>query len=156
MTTIALPLPASFLARIAAARQLLARVPMAVLELMFRISVGAVFFKSGLVKIASWDTTVQLFADEYRVPLLPPDIAATLGAFNELTMPVLIVLGFGARFGAAALLFMTLVIQTFVYPENWPEHLMWASLFGYIVTRGAGPISLDHLIARAFGLETRR
>jgi putative oxidoreductase len=126
---------------------LLGRFPMSLLELAFRVGVGAVFFKSGLVKLASWDQTVMLFRDEYQVPLLPPEIAAYLGTTAELTAPVLIVLGLGARFGAAALLGMTFVIQVFVYPENWAEHLTWAGLLGYILTRGAGLISFDHFFA---------
>jgi putative oxidoreductase len=124
----------------------LGRFPLPILELMFRVGVGSVFFKSGLVKIASWQATVGLFRDEYRVPLLPPEIAAVLGTTAELACPVLIVLGLAARLGAAALLGMTFVIQFFVYPENWSEHLIWASLLAYILTRGPGRLSFDHLL----------
>lgn len=126
----------------------LGRFPMAIFALLFRVAVGAVFFKSGLVKIASWQTTLSLFAEEYRVPLLPPELAANLAAAAELSCPVLIVAGLAARLGAAALLGMTLVIQVFVYPENWAEHLMWASLLGYLVSRGPGSLSIDALVAR--------
>lgn len=126
----------------------LGRFPLPVLQLMFRIAVAAVFFKSGLTKIASWELTLQLFQDEYAVPLLPVPVAATLAAATELSMPVLLVLGLFARLAALPLLGMTLVIQLFVYPENWAEHLMWASLLLFIVTRGAGALSLDHLIRR--------
>ena len=127
---------------------LLGRFPMALLLLMSRIGVGAVFFKSGLVKIASWQATVQLFAYEYQVPLLPPELAARLGATVELSAPILLFLGLGARFGAAAMLGMTFVIEVFVYPQNWAEHLTWASLLAFIITRGAGTISIDHFLAR--------
>ena len=58
----------------------------------------------------------------------------------------------GARFGAAALLGLTLTIQLLVYPENWPDHLLWGSILAYVLTRGAGRLSLDHLIARRLGL----
>ncbi|MBM3600073.1 MAG: DoxX family protein [Alphaproteobacteria bacterium] len=129
---------------------MLERFPMPALSAMFRIGVGAVFFKSGLVKIASWDATVGLFRDEYRVPLLPPELAAYLGTAAELMCPLLIVLGLGARLGAAALLGMTFVIQFFVYPENWAEHLIWASLLAHVLTRGPGPLSIDHWIARSY------
>lgn len=132
----------------AALRQLLARFPIAVIELMMRVGVGAVFFKSGLTKIASWDSTIALFENEYALPLLPPELAATMAAACELACPALLVLGLGARFGAAAMLGMTAVIQVFVYPENWAEHLLWASAFAYVLTRGAGALSFDHLIAR--------
>lgn len=127
----------------------LGRFPLPILQLMFRVAVAAVFFKSGLTKIASWELTLQLFQDEYAVPLLPVPVAATLAAATELSMPVFLVLGLGARLAALPLLGMTLVIQLFVYPENWAEHLMWASLLLFIATRGAGTLSLDHLIRRA-------
>jgi putative oxidoreductase len=133
----------------AAATDRLGRFPLALLQLMARVAVAAVFWNSGQTKIANWDITVALFAEEYKVPLLPPEIAAYLGTAAELTCPVLLLFGFGARFGAAALLAMTLVIQTFVYPENWIEHLTWAPLLLLILTRGAGFLSLDHLIGRA-------
>ena len=106
------------------------------------------FFKSGLVKIQSWESTLGLFRDEYALPLLPTSVAAYLGTAAELICPVLIVLGLFARFGAAALFFMTMVIQFLVYPENWAEHLMWASLLGFIISRGPGTLSLDAAIAR--------
>jgi putative oxidoreductase len=134
---------------------LLERFPLSILLLMSRIGVGAVFFKSGLVKIASWQATVQLFAYEYQVPILPPELAATLAASVELSAPVLLFVGLGTRFGAAAMLGMTLVIQVFVYPANWAEHLTWASLLGLIVTRGAGTISIDHWLARRFFSDAR-
>jgi len=126
----------------------LGRFPLPVLQLMFRVAVAAVFFKSGLTKIASWELTLQLFQDEYAVPLLPVPLAATLATTMELSMPVFLTLGLFARLAALPLLGMTLVIQLFVYPENWAEHLMWASLLLFIVTRGAGALSLDHLIRR--------
>jgi putative oxidoreductase len=126
----------------------LGRFPLPVLQLMFRVAVAAVFFKSGLTKIASWELTLQLFQDEYAVPLLPVPLAATLAAATELSMPVLLGLGLFARLAALPLLGMTLVIQLFVYPENWAEHLMWASLLLFIVTRGAGALSLDHFVRR--------
>lgn len=131
-------------------RRALARVPQPLFDVAWRIAVGATFFKSGLNKFESWETTIGLFRDEYRVPVLPPEIAAMLGTTCELVCPVLIVLGVCARLGAAALLGMTFVIQFFVYPENWTEHLMWASLLAWILTRGPGPLSIDHLLARRF------
>lgn len=123
------------------------RFPMALLELAFRVAVGAVFFKSGLLKLSSWETTIALFTDEYHVPLLAPELAATLAATAELICPVMLVMGLGARLAAAALLFMTLVIQVFVYPDSWTDHLLWSSLLAYILTRGPGALSLDRVIA---------
>lgn len=142
------PRGASLVLRLDAIRTLLSRMPESLFTLLFRVSVAAVFFKSGLVKIQSWETTVGLFRDEYNLPVLPPALAAYLGTTLELTAPVLIVLGLFARLGALGLLAMTFVIQFLVYPENWAEHLMWASLLGWIIARGPGAVSIDHLIAR--------
>lgn len=115
---------------------------------MARVAVGAVFWKSGLTKIASWETTVALFREEYRLPILSPEIAALLGTAMELTCPVLLVLGLGTRLGALGLFGMTAVIQMLVYPENWTEHLTWAALLAFLVVRGAGSMSLDGLLGR--------
>lgn len=123
--------------------------PLAGIQLAARLAVGAIFFKSGLTKIANWDLTVMLFHDEYSVPILPPHIAAFLGTTAELACPIFIVLGLAARVATLPLLAMTFVIQTFVYPENWAEHLSWATLLLLILTRGAGSLSLDQLIVNA-------
>ena len=133
--------------RLAALRALGDRFPLSLLELGMRVAVGATFFRSGMNKFESFDIAVELFREEYRLPLLPPEIAATMGTAVELSTPVLLVLGLFARLGAAALLAMTLVIQFLVYPGNWPEHLMWASILAYILTRGPGTLSLDRIIA---------
>jgi len=121
--------------------------PLPILEFGMRLAVGATFFKSGTVKLQSFDTAVVLFREEYRLPLLTPEIAAYMGTAVELGAPVLLVLGLAARLGAAALLAMTLVIQFLVYPGNWPEHLMWASILTYVLTRGAGALSIDRIVA---------
>jgi putative oxidoreductase len=128
----------------------LERFPMALFQFAFRLCVGGVFWHSGLTKIASWQTTVVLFRDEYRVPVLPPEIAAMLATSVELATPVLLLVGFASRLATLPMLGMTFVIQTFVYPEDWNEHLIWASLLLFILTRGPGVLSLDHLIARRF------
>ena len=133
-----------------AARALLGRFPTAILALAFRFAVATVFFKSGLTKIASWDTTVALFDMEYMLPVLPPVFGAYLATATELGCSTLLGLGLFSRFAAAALLGMTVVIQLFVYPENWPDHLLWGSILAYLVTRGPGALSVDHLIATRF------
>jgi putative oxidoreductase len=136
-------------ASLARVLDVLGRFPLPVLQLMFRLAVASVFVKAGLTKIASWETTVQLFADEYKVPVLPPDLAATMAATFELGCSALLVLGLGTRLATLPLLGMIAVIQTFVYPNAYAEHLTWASLLLFLLTRGAGPWSLD----RALGLE---
>ncbi|MGE0724497.1 MAG: DoxX family protein [Alphaproteobacteria bacterium] len=130
----------------------LGRFPASARLLLARVAVGAVFWKSGMTKIASWPQTLALFEDEYQVPLLPPDLAAWLATSAELTAPVLLVVGIAARLGALALLGMTAVIQVFVYPHAWAEHLLWATLLAMILTEGPGRLSIDHLVRRvAFG-----
>jgi putative oxidoreductase len=135
--------------RLLEAIDLLGRFPLALLQLIFRLSIASVFWHAGMTKIASWDTTIALFRDEYAVPILPPEIAASLAATVELTCPVLLVLGLATRLATLPMLGMTFVIEVFVYPEQWIEHLMWAAILLFVLTRGPGPLSLDRFIARA-------
>jgi putative oxidoreductase len=123
-------------------------VPYALLAIPMRLAVATVFWNSGTTKLANWDATLQLFADEYKLPLLPPDLAAHLGASIELSTPVLLVLGLGTRLAALVLLGMTTVIEVFVYPQAWPTHIQWAAMLIVLLCRGAGAISVDHWLAR--------
>ncbi len=134
--------------RLRAACVRLERFPMSVLLLALRVGVGMVFFKAGLLKYNSFDFTVLLFRDEYKVPLLAPELAARMAMVQELTLPVLLFVGLGTRLATLPLFGMLLVIQTFVYPNAWADHLYWAATLGVILTRGPGVFSLDHLIAR--------
>jgi putative oxidoreductase len=126
----------------------LERFPLSIVQFLFRFSIAYTFWNSGLVKIQSWQPTVALFANEYRVPVLPPELAAMLAAAVELTCPVLLVFGLATRLATLPMLAVTFVIQTFVYPDLWHIHLLWATILIFILTRGPGAISLDHLIAR--------
>lgn len=125
--------------------------PLSIVQLLMRIGVGTVFFRAGLLKAASWDMTLMLFRDEYKVPLLPPDIAARMAMVQELTLPIFLFLGLATRIATLPLFGMLLVIQTFVYPDAWNDHLVWGSILLFLLVRGAGTFSLDHLIARRFG-----
>ncbi|HEU5191593.1 MAG TPA: DoxX family protein [Methylomirabilota bacterium] len=139
--------PASGLrARIATLTGLLGRVPLGVLQLAFRLAIATVFLKAGLNKLASWEITVQLFRDEYMVPVLPPEIAATMATTFEIGCSVLLVAGLATRLATLPLLGMICVIQLFVYPGAYSEHLTWASILAFLLTRGGGPISLDRLL----------
>ena len=129
---------------------LLGRFPLALLQLIFRFSTASVFFMSGHSKIQSWQTTILLFANEYRVPVLSPEVAATISATFELGCSTLIFFGLFTRLATLPLLGMVAVIQTFVYPENWVEHLTWAAMLVFILTRGPGPISIDRLLKPLF------
>lgn len=126
-----------------------------VLDLAIRLYVANVFFKSGLLKIGNWDGTLYLFANEYRVPLLPPEAAAWLGTFGELAFPPLLALGIAARFSALALSFVNLVaVVSFWHVLGQNEaalmsHFYWGLLLLVTVCHGPGKISVDHLIRNA-------
>ena len=155
MTAVTMPsMPAAGLRQLAqSAIGLLDRIPADIPQIFFRAGMGLVFWRSAQSKLASWDTTLLLFKEEYRVPLLPPELAATMATAVELTAPILLVLGLATRLGAAAMLGMTLVIQFLVYPQNYPDHLLWAGPLLYLILRGPGALSLDHLIRRRFGAD---
>ncbi|RUL79960.1 DoxX family protein [Dyella choica] len=124
-------------------------VPEAMLLLMARLGIAAVFFQSGRTKVEGLltikESTYQLFASEYALPLIPSDIAARLSTGAEHLFPVLLVLGLCTRLSALALLGMTTVIEIFVYPDAWPTHLSWAALLLPLVVRGGGAWSMDHI-----------
>jgi len=132
-----------------AAREQLAWFPLSILQLAMRIGVGSVFFKAGLLKYGSWELTVKLFQDEYKVPVLPPEVAARMAMFQELTIPILLFLGLGTRLATLPLLGMIAVIQTFVYPNAWTDHLTWGSILIFLLTRGPGVFSVDNLIEQS-------
>jgi putative oxidoreductase len=143
----------SLAVRLHQAIAILDRFPPSILQLMFRVAIAALFWSSGLTKIASWDTTIALFRDEYMVPLLPPEIAAVISATFELSCSVLIILGLATRLATLPLLGMTFVIEVFVYPEYWAMHLMWASLLVFLLTKGPGVFSLDHYVGCLFRMK---
>jgi putative oxidoreductase len=124
------------------------RIPLSLVQIAGRVAIFHVFWNSAQSKLASWPVTLQLFAFEYHVPVLPPDIAAALATAAELSGSVLLLLGLFTRFAALALLGVVAVIQLFVFPGHWGEHLLWASLLLLMIARGAGIVSLDHVIGR--------
>lgn len=130
-------------------------VPDAFIALLLRTAVAVPFFLSGRTKVDGLitvsPTTYYLFAEEYRVPLLPSDVAAHLATYAEHLLPALLVLGLLSRPAALGLIAMTLVIQLFVIPTGWPTHLLWLAPLVYVAARGPGDWSLDRLI----GLERR-
>jgi putative oxidoreductase len=120
-------------------------------DLGVRLYVAAVFFKSGLIKISSWDSTLALFDNEYSVPLLPSAVAAVLGTTVELVFPVLLVFGLGAR-AAAAVLFVFNLVAVISYPDlsaaGLRDHQTWALLLLIPLLHGPGRLSIDHLVRR--------
>lgn len=153
---------------IALVRHLIAlfgRIPDDAIALLARFSIAAIFWKSGQTKVQGFamdivsgefqfgwprlsDSVVDLFREEYRLPLLPPEFAALMGATAEHIFPALILLGLATRFSALALLGMTATIQLLVYPDAYPTHGVWAAVLLYLVARGPGRLSLDHLLSK--------
>ena len=135
------------------------RIPYALTALLSRFAIASVFWRSGQTKISGFHIraeTFVLFRDEYKVPLLPPDLAAYISTIGEHVFPVLLVIGLGSRISAAGLLVMTMVIQLFVFPDGWPDHILWIALLVQIISRGPGAISIDQLIWNGVDLHWSR
>jgi putative oxidoreductase len=147
------------------ARGWLEAIPYSLIALVARIGIAMTFWQSGQTKVTglavdpvagqwqlSWPQlapgAVDLFRDEYALPLLPPELAAVMAATAEHVFPLLLLLGLATRVSALALLGMTLVIQVFVYPAAYPTHALWAAALLVLASRGAGVASLDHRLAR--------
>jgi putative oxidoreductase len=138
--------PTGLRGRIASVMSPLGRVPLSLHLLLFRLAVAGVFLRAGIQKARGWETTVSLFADEYRLPGLPPEIAAVMATCFEIGCSTLLILGLASRPATLPLLGMILSIQLFVYPQAWPEHLVWGSILLFLLTRGPGAFSLDRLL----------
>jgi putative oxidoreductase len=126
------------------------RIPHDLIALIARVAAGTVFLRSGLLKLEGWKegNTLALFRDEYKLPIIPPEIAAYLATAAELALPPLLIAGLFTRFAAFALVLMTLVIQVFVYPNAFDTHGVWAVCFLYLMKYGAGSLALDRFIER--------
>jgi putative oxidoreductase len=131
------------------AREWLGRFPMWILQLGLRVGVGMVFFKAGLLKYESFDSTIALFHDIYKVPLLPPATAAAMATAFELICPVLLFAGLATRLATLPLLGELVVIELFVFPVTaWSDNVFWGTVLLFILTRGPGIASLDYLVER--------
>ncbi|MBI5920473.1 MAG: DoxX family membrane protein [Betaproteobacteria bacterium] len=148
------------------------QIPESLIALLGRFSVSVVFWLSAQTKVEGFAlnplsgefhlgiphlsaSAVALFAEEYRLPFLPPELAASAAALGEHVFAVLLFFGLASRFSALALLGMTMVIQLFVYPDAYPTHGVWATVLLLIIARGPGVISIDHLLARRYGQASR-
>jgi putative oxidoreductase len=126
-------------------------VPDDFLVLAARLSMAAFFIRAGQTKLNGFElssSAIYLFKEEYKVPLLAPETAAWMAAGAEHLFPALLILGLATRLSALALLGMTAIIQTFVYPGSWPDHLMWAVMLTFIAARGPGILALDRVLCR--------
>jgi putative oxidoreductase len=141
----------SLQASVSSIREWLRRLPLSILQLGMRVGVGLVFFNAGLLKYNSFEFAVKLFENEYKVPFLDPTLAARMAMFNELVFPALLFVGLASRLATLPLLGQILMIQIFVYPQAWPDHVFWGSVLLFVLTRGPGKFSFDYLIERAFG-----
>lgn len=142
----------------------LAAIPESAIALLARLAIAAVFWRSGQTKVEGFAVdlvegrfqlgwprlsanAVDLFRDEYRLPVLPPEWGALMAAFGEHLLPLLLLAGLATRLSAAGLLAMTAVIQLLVYPGAWPTHGTWAALLLWLMARGPGAFSVDHWLA---------
>ena len=142
------------------------RIPNTLIAFIARFSIAAVFWNSGQTKVQGFainlvsgefklgwpslsESALALFQDEYKLPFIPPGVAAAMAATAEHVLPVLILVGLGTRFSALALLGMTLVIQLLVYPGAYATHGTWAALLLALMARGPGMWSIDRwLVSR--------
>jgi putative oxidoreductase len=114
--------------------------------LLARAYVAQVFFTSGLTKLRDWETTLALFTDEYRVPLLSPAVAAVAGTAGELALPMLLLLGLGGRFAALGLSVVNAVAVISlaeIAPAALQQHITWGVLLAALALYGVGRWSLD-------------
>lgn len=148
----------------------LSAIPEDVLQVLGRFSIAAVFWKSGQTKVEGFAvdllsghfelgiphlsaSAIDLFREEYRLPLIPPEIAAPLAATAEHLFPLLLLFGIATRLSALALLCMTAVIEIFVYPDAYPTHGVWATVLLYLMMRGGGRLAIDRLLEKRFSLK---
>jgi putative oxidoreductase len=157
--------PGALARAIDAVHAMFARIPESLVALLARFSIAAVFWNSGQTKVEGFavnlvsgtfefgmprlsSSAVDLFRDEYKLPLLPPELAAVMATVGEHVLPLLLLLGLGTRLASFGLLVMTAVIQLLVYPGAYATHGVWAAVLLWLMLRGPGVVSLDHAIAR--------
>ena len=127
----------------------LEKMPHAVLALLARVGLAAVFWQAGMDKMTNWkikSETFEAFANEYNIPLLPPELATHLATFVEHLTPILMLLGLATRAAGGAMLGVVAVIFIFVHQDEWPAFVIWSSAIVFLLTKGPGVLSLDHLI----------
>lgn len=160
--------PGTAAAALARVHALFARIPESLIALLARFAIAATFWNSGQTKVEGFvlnivsgeftfgwprlsSSAVDLFRDEYKLPLLSPEFAAVIATVGEHALPLLLLLGLGTRLAASGLLVMTAVIQFLVYPGAYATHGVWAAVLLWLMVRGGGVVSIDHLIARRRG-----
>lgn len=123
-----------------------------VVNLAARVYMGYfIFFVSGLAKLDDFETTIELFEDDWVIPFLPAVPAAYLATIGEIVLPILLIAGFMTRLSALGLFIMTVVIQTYAVQD--PRHYIWMLVFGFLVSYGGDRLSMDYWI---FGKRSNR
>jgi len=128
-----------------------------IVDLIARVWVAKIFFMAGLTKLQSWDATLSLFAYEYHVPFLSTTVAAYIGTYAELILPVFLVLGFGGRL-AIFCFFVYNFVAAWSYPHLWtPEgalgldqHINWGLLLALLMCHGHGKLSVDYWLRKRY------
>lgn len=126
------------------------------LLLAFRCYVAWQFLKSGWLKLENWDSTLYLFQEEYRVPLLPPALAAATGTAGEIVFPVLLIVGLLTRYAALGLSAVNAiavvsyahVLLSDGFEAALGQHYLWGSLLLVVLVFGPGRWSMDALLRR--------
>lgn len=146
---------------------LLSKIPDSMTAFIGRFSIAAIYWQSAQTKVEGFAidivsgtftlgmphlsaSAIDLFRDEYKLPVIPPEIAAYMAAFSEHFFSFLILIGLATRFSSIALLVMTLTIQIFVYPDAYPTHGVWITVLLFLMAKGPGKLSIDHLVAQYF------
>jgi putative oxidoreductase len=130
------------------------------LALATRVYVSWVFLKSGWLKLSDWDSTLFLFREEYRVPLLPPQLAAVAGTAGELVFPFFLILGLCGRLsalGLQAVNVLAVVSYAHVLLQDGFEaaiaqHYLWGFMLTMLIVYGPGRWSADGLLSRGDGV----
>ena len=130
-----------------------------VLLLATRWYVSWQFLKSGWLKVTAWQSTLDLFREEYHVPLLPPNIAAVVGSFGELFFPILLVLGIGGRVGPLGLFAVNLmavisyahVLLAEGFEAALAQHVLWGYMLAMLAVFGNGRLALESLWVKSMG-----
>lgn len=152
-------------------------IPYSAVALLLRLMMARVFFLDGQTKVDGLWLPVRLaeltkgyvtgldfsvivptqvrpetfgaFTTQYPLPPVPPAVAAYAVSFAEFALPIMLVIGLGARFAALGLLVITAMILGFVAPDPLASvQFYWAALLVVLVTQGPGAVSLDHLVRR--------
>jgi putative oxidoreductase len=125
-------------------------------DLVTRLYLAKVFIASGWNKVQDWESTLYLFREEYHVPLLPPELAAYLGAGGELVLPVLLAFGLWTRFSACGLFIINVVAVISYYdslkdsPAALQDHLQWGLLLSLLIVGTVKQLTVDHLLVRRY------